>query len=110
MPYPGSDLWDTLESQGELTNFDYSNYTSYPTYTGARLAYVPKGRTAEELMSLQAWGMRRAMFRSRVIFRELAHFKWDKIGQYKNAVKALLKPRQTTNERNTIGASTYRSP
>lgn len=92
VPYPGSELWDVLKAGGELTNMDFNEYTSYPTYTGGQIAYVPKGRTHEELIRLQKIGMRKAMFRKKVILRELKNFKWDKIDQYFTAVKSLLLP------------------
>ena len=107
VPYPGSDIWDTLQARDELTNFDFNEYTSYPSYTGGRVPYVPKGRMHEELIQMQSEGMRRAMFRKKVILRELRHFKFDKIGQYWNAVMSLLFPKGM-DEKNTIGAATYR--
>jgi anaerobic magnesium-protoporphyrin IX monomethyl ester cyclase len=108
VPYPGSDLWDSLEAGGELTNFDFNEYTSYPSYTGGRVPYTPKGRTHAELVRLQSCGMRRAMFRWRVIARELRNFKLGQIHQYWNAVTSLLFP-TFLDERNTIGAATYSS-
>ncbi|MAN23650.1 MAG: hypothetical protein CME10_05225 [Gemmatimonadetes bacterium] len=106
VPYPGSDIWDNLSASGSLTNMDFNEYTSYPTYTGGQVAYIPEGRSHEELIELQSWGMRKAMFRWRVIKRELVHFKPDKIKEYWGAVWSLLRPKGM-DERNTIGAATY---
>ncbi len=107
VPYPGSELWDTLKGRGELTNFDFNEYTSYPSYTGGRVPYVPKGRTQEELVRLQKIGMRMAFFRKKVIMRELKNFKWDKVDQYWTAIKELLFPPatvvlDTTSDRFTV--------
>jgi len=101
VPYPGSELWDVLKARNELTNLDFNEYTSYPSFTGGTVPYVPKGRAHEELVRLQKIGMRKAMFRKRVIFRELRHFRWDKVDQYFTAVKALLfpPPVDTTSDR-----------
>ena len=98
VPYPGSELWDTLESNGELTNFDFNEYTSYPTYTGGTVPFVPKGRTHEELILLQQKAMRLAFFRKQVILRELANFKISNISQYLIATKALLFPSADTTK------------
>ncbi|MBI3125987.1 MAG: cobalamin B12-binding domain-containing protein [Candidatus Tectomicrobia bacterium] len=92
VPYPGSELWDVLKARGELTNMDFNEYTSYPTYTGGKAAYVPAGRTYKDLIRLQKIGMRKAMFRKRVILRELSNFRWDKVDQYFAAMKGLLFP------------------
>ena len=50
--------------------------------------------------------MRRAMFRWRVISRELRNFKPTQLRQYWNAVMSLLFP-TVLDERTTIGAATY---
>jgi radical SAM superfamily enzyme YgiQ (UPF0313 family) len=92
VPYPGSELYDRLSARGELRSFNFDQYTSYPVYNAGAMSYVPAGRSAEELMRLQAIGMRKIMFRKRVILRELRHFKFDKIWQYLHAVRALLFP------------------
>jgi len=92
VPYPGSELYDQLSAAGELQTFNFDEYTSYPTYNAGAIAYVPKGRTSEELLRFQKNGMRRAMFRKRVVLRELRHFKFDKISQYVSAVRALIVP------------------
>ncbi len=95
VPYPGSELWDVLKSRGELTNFDFNEYTSYSSYTKGVVPYVPKGRTHEELVKLQKIGMQKAFFRKKVVLRELRNFKWDKIDQYWTAVKEILFPPPT---------------
>jgi radical SAM superfamily enzyme YgiQ (UPF0313 family) len=92
VPYPGSELYDTLSTAGELASFNFDEYTSYPTYNAGAVQYVPKGRTSEELLEYQKKGMRRAFFRPRVILRELRHFKPRRIGQYISAVRALIVP------------------
>jgi Fe-S oxidoreductase len=92
VPYPGSELYDRLSVRGELRNFNFDQYTSFPVYNAGAMSYVPAGRTAEELMRLQTIGMRKAFFRRRVILRELRHFKFDKVLQYLHAVRALLFP------------------
>jgi anaerobic magnesium-protoporphyrin IX monomethyl ester cyclase len=98
VPYPGSDTWDTLLEKGELDNFNFSRYTSFPSYTeGGKPIFIPKGRTYEELLAVQQKAMRMAFFRKKVILRELKHFKFDKISQYFSAVKALLLPPPTVD-------------
>ncbi|MBI4971286.1 MAG: radical SAM protein [Candidatus Omnitrophica bacterium] len=101
VPYPGSELYDSLNKTGELLTFNFDQYTSYPTYNAGAMAYVPKGRTAKELMNFQKIGMRKAMFRRKVILRELSHFKLDKLDQYFAAFKALIYPpsKDTTVDR-----------
>ena len=93
VPYPGSDIWDDLVQGGELRHMNFSEYTSYPSYTRGRLPFVSKGRSEEELIRLQKIGMRKAFFRKQVIFRELKHFKFSNLPEYGSALKALLFPR-----------------
>lgn len=94
-----------------MKSFNFDRYTSFPTYNAGAVAYVLAGRTAEELATLQNVGMRKAMFRRRVIARELRHFKFDEIGQYFSAVRALLLPggnrlgADTTSDRMTVPAN-----
>lgn len=95
VPYPGSELWDTLKAKGQLTNMDFNEYTSYPSYTRGQVPYIPEGRSHEELVTLQKDGMRKAFFRKKVILRELKNFKWDKVGQYWTALRQLLLPPST---------------
>lgn len=95
VPYPGCDLWEELLAKKEIRHMNFSEYTSYPSYTRGRAPFVPEGRTEEEIIDLQKRGMRMAFFRRRVIWRELKHFKFDKFGQYFTAVKSLLFPPET---------------
>ncbi len=95
VPYPGCELWDILTSQNKITFKSWSEFTSYPTYSGGELVYVPDGLSKEKLMKLQSKAMRKFYLRPRFIINELANIKIDKIVHYLDGLKSLLLQRQT---------------
>ena len=101
VPYPGSDIWDELLEKGEINNMNFDEYTSFPSYTNVAPPFIPKGRTHDELVQLQRKAMKLALFRKKVIIRELKNFQISNLGQYFVAVKALLfpPPIDTTSDR-----------
>lgn len=90
VPYPGCELWDTLKSQNKITFKSWSDFTSYPTYSGGTPVYVPDGLTHEQMMNLQKYAMRRFYLRPRFIYNELKRLKFSKIKEYYQGLKAIL--------------------
>ncbi len=90
VPYPGCELWDTLRSQNKITFKSWSDFTSYPTYSGGTPVYVPDGITHEKLMSLQRYAMRKFYLRTKFIYNELKRLKLSQIKKYYSGLRGLL--------------------
>lgn len=90
VPYPGCDLWDILMSQNKITFKSWSDFTSYPTYSGGIPVYVPEGLSKEKLMELQRCAMRRFYLRPKFIYDEFKRFKPSQIKKYYHGLKGLL--------------------
>lgn len=90
VPYPGCELWDELLSQNKISFKSWSDFTSYPTYSGGVPVYVPDGLLKEKLMRLQSKAMRKYYFRPRFVLNELKNFKTDKIPHYIEGLRGLL--------------------
>ncbi len=90
VPYPGCELWDTLNLNNKIHYNNWSEFTSYPTYSGGKPVYVPDSLSYEKLMKLQSLAMKKFYFRPKFILNELKHFKFDKIHYYINGLKGIL--------------------
>lgn len=93
VPYPGCELWDTLNSQGKIHFSRWSDFTSYPTYSGGVPVYVPDDLSKEKLMELQSTAMKRFYLRPRFIINELRNFKLDKVAHYLEGLSGLFFPK-----------------
>ncbi len=56
VPYPGSEIYEIMKKEELHKEHDWSNYASHSGLTGETIPYVPKGRTARELLFLQWFG------------------------------------------------------
>ena len=90
VPYPGCDLYEELKVQDKLHFKDWSDFVSYPTYSGGEPVYVPQGLTKEKLMKKQAQAMKRFYFCPKFIIRQIKNFKMNHIGHYLSGLRALL--------------------
>jgi radical SAM superfamily enzyme YgiQ (UPF0313 family) len=90
VPYPGCELWDILKKQEKISFKSWSEFTSYPTYSGGEPVYVPEGLTKKKLMKLQTEAMKRFYLRPGFILHELKNIKLDKIAHYLQGLKSLL--------------------
>ncbi len=93
VPYPGCELYDTLKAQGKIHCNKWSDFTSYPTYSGGIPVYVPDGLSKEKLMELQTKAMRRFYLRPKFILNEFKNFKINKMLHYIEGFKGLLSTR-----------------
>ncbi len=90
VPYPGCELFDQLSMQNKIHYGSWSDFTSYPTYSGGRPVYVPDGLTHEQLMKLQQYAMKHFYLRPRFIIQELRRFKFSQLTKYTDGLKALF--------------------
>lgn len=90
VPYPGCELWNILTRENKIHFKSWSDFTSYPTYSGGKPVYVPDGLTHEKMMELQKYAMKKFYFRPRFIFEELMRMKPSKIVKYFNGFRALV--------------------
>jgi len=68
-PYPGTELWDTIEEYGEFTTRDFSKYTIwFPVF-------VPRGLTREKLEEAHRLAYRRFYFRPQYIWQRLSRIR-----------------------------------
>ena len=68
-PYPGTALWDTLSTYGEISIKDLSKYTIwFPVF-------IAKGLTKESLLKAQSLAYKRYYMRPRYILQRLSRIK-----------------------------------
>lgn len=90
VPYPGCELYDTLKAQGKIHYTSWSDFTSYPAYSGGVPVYVPDGLSHQELMKLQTKAMRRFYLRPKFIYNEFKRLKLSQIKIYYSGLRGLL--------------------
>ena len=90
VPYPGCELYDTLTAEDKIKFNSWSDFTSYPTYSGGIPVYVPDGLTHEGLMNLQKYAMRKFYLSPNFIIGEIKRFKFSKIIQYYHGLKGVV--------------------
>lgn len=90
VPYPGSELFDTLNAEGKIHFKSWKEFTSYACYAGLEPVYVPDTVSRQDLSRLQRYAMRRFYLRPRFILSELRRFNLSKVGMYLKGLKALL--------------------
>jgi len=91
-PFPGTELYDLVLKEGGLKSQSWADYKTHGGWTEGSLAYVPKGRSIEEMKRLQKRAYRSVYLRPRVFvrfFRDIDSIK--KIGEYAVGFWVLLK-------------------
>jgi radical SAM superfamily enzyme YgiQ (UPF0313 family) len=91
VPYPGCELYDVLSKQNKIHFKHWSDFISYPTYSGGVPVYVPDGLTKAQLMSLQTLAMKKFYLRPEFIKRELSELKWNKLKYYWSGFWSVVK-------------------
>ena len=72
VPYPGTKMFDDLDSAGKIRTYDWSTYNTWSGWKeGRELPYVADGRTMPELAKLQKQALRQFYIRPKVILRFL---------------------------------------
>lgn len=69
IPYPGTPLFEQLDSAGEIRHDDWSHYNTWGGWSDKKLPYIPPGRTGEEIKALQKKAMRMYYMRPKVFLR-----------------------------------------
>lgn len=90
VPYPGCELYDNLKAENKIHYKNWSDFTSYPTYSGGIPVYTPDGISKEKMMELQRKAMKRFYLRPRFIINELLNLKIDKFVHYMTGLKSML--------------------
>jgi anaerobic magnesium-protoporphyrin IX monomethyl ester cyclase len=80
-PFPGTVLHDLAVQEGGLRSRNWSDFKTHGGWTSGGLAYVPRGRTLNEMKSLQRRAYRAVYLRPRVFLRFLRNA--DSIGKWK---------------------------
>ncbi|MBW2634762.1 MAG: cobalamin-dependent protein [Deltaproteobacteria bacterium] len=76
VPYPGTKMFDDLDSSGKIRNYDWSTYNTWSGWKERQaLPFVAEGRTMEELVKLQKQALRQFYVRPKVIFRFLKNMR-----------------------------------
>lgn len=68
-PFPGAELYDLAVKEGGLRSRNWSDYKTHGGWTEGGLAYVPAGRSLEEMKSLQKRAYRAVYLRPKVFLR-----------------------------------------
>lgn len=67
-PFPGTEIYNVALKSGEFKNISFENYRPYET---RKLAYVPKGLTAETVIKFQEKAYKEFYFRPKIFIREI---------------------------------------
>lgn len=91
-PYPGTELYDLALREEGTASQNWADYKTHGGWTEGDLAYVPKGRTAEEMKKLQKRAYASVYLRPRVFARFLRDIdSIKKMKQYGMGFWVLLK-------------------
>jgi len=72
VPYPKTELWAQAKREGLLASEDWRDYQPWGAWSGMAPAYLPAGRTAEELQGLYRKMILGFYLRPRTIWRHLS--------------------------------------
>ncbi len=73
IPYPGTPMFDKLDQEGKILNYDWKNYNTWSGWKkDAQIPFVSQGRTLEELINLQKMALRKFYLRPTVFLRFLS--------------------------------------
>jgi anaerobic magnesium-protoporphyrin IX monomethyl ester cyclase len=90
VPYPGSELYETLVRDGKLPQRDWRDYSSYTTFSSGDPVYVPDGMTKQELMAVQKSAIRQFYVRPGMIWRQLFELRQIRLSDYVGGFKMLF--------------------
>ncbi len=74
-PYPGSDLFDRIKSEGKLKTTDWRNFSSDLSFSQRVTPYVPEGRDENDLKELHRRAVLGFYLRPVTIVRQLRNIK-----------------------------------
>lgn len=91
VPYPGTHLFELAKSDGALLSMDWNNYKTWGGWTNGQVAYVPSGRTPDELKRTQRKALRTFYLRPRIIYRFLKNLRLFNLKKYFMGAYVLIK-------------------
>jgi len=94
VPYPGTPLFASLDAEGKIRHYDWSQYNTWGGWADTRLPYVPEGRSEEELKHLQKKALRLFYMRPAVALRFVKSLTTlSDLKKYARGLMVLLKTR-----------------
>ncbi|MBW2310078.1 MAG: cobalamin-dependent protein [Deltaproteobacteria bacterium] len=91
-PFPGTELYDLALRDGGLQSQQWADYKTHGGWTDGSLAYVPKGRSVEEMKRFQKRAYRAVYLRPRVFIRFLRDIdSMKKVEEYAAGLLVLIK-------------------
>ncbi len=82
-PFPGTELYHMAVKEGGIASRNWSDYKTHGGWTKGTIAYVPAGRSMDEMKNLQKKAYRAVYLRPKVILRFARDIdSWGKIFQY----------------------------
>ena len=90
VPYPGCELYNVLNTEDKISYDSWSDFTSYPTYSGGKPVYLPDNMSHDQIMKLQKYAMKKFYFRPKFIWEEIKRFKIVHTKKYYSGLLGLL--------------------
>jgi len=91
-PYPGTPMFNDLKEKGEIRSFNWDHYNTWGGWTEKEVAYLPPGRSLEELKATQKKAVASFYLRPKVIFRFIKTIKsWAVLKKYLRGGLTVLK-------------------
>lgn len=97
VPFPGSELYETLKREGKLNRSDWENFTTFNP-DPEKLVFVPDGMSGEELIRLQRRANFEFYFRPRMIFRQLFRIRTVPISDILKGILSMIGIRSRTTQ------------
>jgi len=92
VPFPGTEMYEWVqEHEPDRLSPNWSDYQTHAGWKGGPLAYVPQGRTTEEMCKLQRQAYRAVYLRPRSLRRHIKNIRWSTLPKYARGALALLK-------------------
>lgn len=91
-PFPGTELYDWCIANNEPISNNWAHFKTHGGWTKGPLCYVPRGRTINEMKTLQKLAYRKVYMRPKVIWRFLKGIgSWGQFKEYLMGFWLLIK-------------------
>jgi radical SAM superfamily enzyme YgiQ (UPF0313 family) len=85
-PYPGTKTFELAKENHEVLSNDWDDYLKSGKFSNQKVAFVPKGLSAKQLLNMRRSAFLRFYLRPKIIWRDFA-----RMGPYYHSLKYLLK-------------------
>jgi len=93
-PFPGTELFDFCQRSGESLSENWADYKTHGGWEGGSLAYVPRGRTEQEMKALQKQAYRAVYFQPKKVWKMIQGLtSWAQFKEYFKGFMMLVKTR-----------------